>query len=424
MHYTSSDVARMQEWTNDEVRDVFAQLADSWARLQRRELSKAAFNKMEIVSGWNHALGHSLLSSDMAARANLPEGTYYDWMHTLVSSGGVAQYHIAQLVHRILKLSRDKPATLKLLDDIRLRMMWPASSPKLRKLVLGDRLPKKKKLTGHVRMFAAETIQIMIFLGLYCQMVLVPQGQLGPEVECFTLMGRILYILRSGSAAVAKVDLLWQLILEHHDRFMALYPGCAKIKLHLLLHIAGQLKRWGVNLSCFAAERKHKASKQIAAFAFNKWCQTMLHRNLAETMELWAKPETFLPYFMPRAKAIDWTQCFATEDAAAQLFQLGAQERSSALRTPLGTMTSKDLVVYTTSADFQVGFVKAFFKLQDGRIFASLTVLNRVSATEYSRDPTLTRRGLVACQCLRGAFPYLPVDDNTIFLVASADCLL
>ena len=91
LHYTSSDTAGMEEWTNEEVQDVFAHLAEQWRCVQRGELSKTAFLQTQLRAGWNYSMGHSLLSSDMAARANLPEGVYYDWMHSMASSGGVGQ---------------------------------------------------------------------------------------------------------------------------------------------------------------------------------------------------------------------------------------------------------------------------------------------------------------------------------------------
>jgi hypothetical protein len=242
-----------------------------------------------------------------------------------------------------------------------------------------------------------------------------------PEVACFVLMGRILYILRSGSAAVKKADLLWQLVLEHHDKFMSLYPGSAKIKLHLLLHIPGLLKQYGVNLSCFAAERKHKASKHIASFAFNRWYTTMLHRDLAATFELWAQPGTFEEYWMVNAVAIDWAQLLAGGGAAVKLAELGAHEQSAALRSPVGTMHWKDLVAFTTAAGFEVGFLAGVFKVRDGSILAAVDVLARISETVYSLDVALSRTSLVAASVVRGSFPYLPLDGDTIFLVASAD---
>ena len=145
------------------------------------------------------------------------------------------------------------------------RVVWPRAQPRLRKLTLRDRMSKKPH--GHVRMFAGELLQTVVFLGIFCQQVLMPGKILVPDVECFVGVGRILYLLRGGALAVAKVDLLEKLILEHHDKFMALYPKCAKIKVHLLLHVPWQIRRFLHNLSCFATERKHKASKSICAFA-------------------------------------------------------------------------------------------------------------------------------------------------------------
>jgi hypothetical protein len=402
------------------VRDVFHDLAAKWLLYQGGGLSKTAFNKAQLQIGWNYSQGHSLLSSDMGPRANLPEGIYFDWMHTLVSSGGCAQYEICQFTRRICSLSEDGDATLAIMDDMRTTMVWPRASPKLTGMVLKDRMPKKPN--GHVRMFAAETLQMMVFLGLYCQMVLMPQGLLVPEVECFVLMGRILYLLRSGANAVAKVALLWELILEHHDKFMELYPQCAKIKLHLLLHIAGLLKKYGVNLSCFAAERKHKASKGIANFAFRHWCNTMLQRDLSATLARLAQPGCMEPYSMQDAKAIDWALCMGGGGAAMKLAELGAYEQSAALKAPVGTMWTKDLVAFAPAgAGFEVGFVNGFYKVREGRILASISALGRVNQAVYHLDSRLSRLSLVPAQCLLGAFPYLPLGDNTIFLVASAD---
>ena len=154
----------MQEWTNDEVHDVFAELAEAWLQHQRGDLTKAAFNKLQTHIGWTYGEGHSLLSSPMAARANLPEGVYYDWMHSLVSSGGVAQYAISQLLRRLISASQDGDATLALMDEMRKKMVWPKSSPKLHNMQFKERMPKRPD--GHVRMFAAETLQVMVFLGL------------------------------------------------------------------------------------------------------------------------------------------------------------------------------------------------------------------------------------------------------------------
>jgi hypothetical protein len=408
----------MHEWTNEEVRDVFAELAEKWLLHQRNLLSKTAFNKVQLHLGWNYSMGRSLLSSDMAARANLPEAVYYDWMHTLVSSGGCAQYHISQLVRRICSESEDSDASLALMDKMRNEVVWPKASPKLSSLILKERMPRKPN--GPVRMFAAETLQMMVFLGLYCQMVLVPQRKLVPEVECFLLMGRILYLLRSGATAVAKVDLLWQLVLEHHDKFAGLYPKCAKIKLHLLLHIPGQLRKLGVNLSCFAAERKHKASKSVAAFAFRQWCHTMLRRTLISDLKLLAQPGSLEPYFMLDAKAIDWALCIAGGGPAGQLALQGATETSAALRTPFGTMWRKDLVALVAGPGFEVGFVEEFLKVREGRILASVAVLGRRSEAVYGLGPARSQK-LVPAETLRGPFPYLPLGNNTIFLVASAD---
>ena len=53
--------------------------------------------------------------------------------------------------------------------------------------------------------------------------------------------------------AVEKVDLLDRLVCEHHDRFVQLYPECAKIKPHLAFHIVQAIAEFKVLLACWSA---------------------------------------------------------------------------------------------------------------------------------------------------------------------------
>ena len=49
---------------------------------------------------------NSLLMSDMAAMANLPDSTFWDWMHCIVASGGVGQHELNQFLRRVEKIKK------------------------------------------------------------------------------------------------------------------------------------------------------------------------------------------------------------------------------------------------------------------------------------------------------------------------------
>ena len=86
-------------WSPTELRQLFAYLGEQVAA----GLSKTARRKLFQSAGfrWDP---HNVLCSGLSLRANLPDSIYWDWMQTLVSSGGVAQYEINQLIRRIRRL--------------------------------------------------------------------------------------------------------------------------------------------------------------------------------------------------------------------------------------------------------------------------------------------------------------------------------
>jgi hypothetical protein len=201
---------------------------------------------------------------------------------------------------------------------------------------------------------------------------------------------------------------------------MKLFPKCAKIKLHLLLHLPDQLRKFLANLSCFAAERKHKASKQICVFAFNHWCHTMLHRCVRNWLAKLAEPGQCEPFCMLQAKPVDWGPILATHNTGLALSHLPLQAESSDLQSPKGKMSTGDLVAFSLTGGLRVGFVKLFFQMSDGTMFAWILELAPRSAAVFSRDINEAKECLVRVQDLGGAFPYLPEGD-VLLVVASGD---
>ena len=92
---------------------------------------------------------------------------------------------------------------------------------------------------------------IVLLIALWLELTFVPENVLPEETKCLLLLGRILYLLRSGDDVLSQLPLLQKLILDHHDLFVKLYPEEAKPKVHHLVHIPVLIARFGKNLSCF-----------------------------------------------------------------------------------------------------------------------------------------------------------------------------
>ena len=418
----------MIAWTPAQVRQLQVDLAGKWDLVQEGRLSPTAFSMIEQKIGYNF-LPHGLLLSDMAEISNLPDSAYFDWMHTICASGGVAQYEVNAFIHRIRGLSDNAAATaaanaaakdewLQKLDKFKEAVVFPKNHGNVT-FSFVDRFVAKP--TAHVRAFASETICMVMVLGLFCQVVLMPRGLLPAECECFLLLGRIIMILSSNMETMAKVQLLHRLVLQHHDKFIILYPGCAKIKVHWLLHIAFLIMFFKRKASCFVTERKHKESKGIARFAYYKWTDTMTRRSLKNFFVSMAKPDVLAMYSLQNPRDLDVTMLFRQEQYALEILQLKFLKWSASMRTPRGTVTKSDLVMFCQDGRCHVGFAKNFYQATDGTLWMVVNKLPHAQAIVWNRRPAITC--VIKASDILKAYPYF-CSRGKVYLVMGMDSLL
>ena len=113
------------------------------------------------------------------------------------------------------------------LDDFRGAIAWPKREANIASsLKLEERMADKPG--KHGKWFASECMQVILSLCLYVELQPQLQDALHEEIRSLLLLGRILYILRTGHRAVEKLVLLSQLVLQHHLLFARLYPDCVK----------------------------------------------------------------------------------------------------------------------------------------------------------------------------------------------------
>ena len=216
--------------------------------------------------------------------------------------------------------------------------------------------------------------------------------------------------------------LLRCLVVEHHKRFLELYPACGKPKLHYLLHIPGCIDRFRVVLSCFCPERKHKRSKQIGCCAFRAFCDTLTRRILRQQLAALRESKTFSPLRLdPPGTAL--TKVLKAKVIEAGLFPFDGGEAAPAggeavpaavesvgLHTAFGHMHRKDLLCAVVGDQKFVGFAQRFFqRLCPGgdEIWALLTVLRPLEGHTFSIRPEHVAERFVRASSLVLALPYL-----------------
>jgi hypothetical protein len=364
----------------------------------------------------------SLLASPMAAEANLPFSIYWDWMHCLVASGGVAQYELNQLLRRVAVL-----CPLEHLDEFSKFVKLPERH----RFDASFEERVQDNDGSHIRAFASEMLSMFIIVGLFLDAVFAPLGLLEPEIKCFRLLARILYQFRRGDEV--QVGLLRSLILEHHRLAVSLYPEVIRPKLHYLIHICECIERFGVLLSCFVTERKHRQSKQIGAFAYNSWCTTMLRRTVRDHLVWLQKAENLQPYKLvqPWNNALPprWQFKLLLSGLADSKAEIQAAiKMARRLSTPRGLMCSRDLLAFRGEAlpapggarpcQVRVGFAKMFFKVHE-RFFALVDDLKHSEGVTFQSGPGDTKEVFVEATDLLGAFPYMKSDEKVAIVVST-----
>ena len=273
--------------------------------------------------------------------AALPDSIYWDWMHCIVASGGIAQLHLNQFLR---KISGVYP--IDRVEAFFRAIVFPSGEKNFR-MRLKSRMSKSPK--KGLRAFAAEVLSLVTALLALCEAKLVPEAKLKKEVAAFVCLAKIIGILRCGDAARAKVELLAELIKEHHRRFMELY-NLPKPKLHYMLHLPQCLARFLVNLNCFSAERKHKFTNRVGAFAHRHMVKTFAQRAARKWIESLKDPMRMAPFALegPKPQALGGAEllCLHRHGVARPGVPAAAICQGKRLKTPRGRLTAKDVIAF------------------------------------------------------------------------------
>ena len=304
-------------------------------KLAAGDHDRKRFEKLQQVYGLVYKTLGILWCEELQDICEPVSGTYWDWMHILMASGGVAQYEFNQYVRRLSAAG----VSLQALDAFAAQVVWPALAPSWPKQYFQKRVVNEDD--AHLKAFASELFQLMDILSLLLHLVVWPARILERETKCLVSMMAIINILASQEKALLCLEELEAEIAKHHTMFMDLYPECCKPKTHWLWHVPQQMRRWQCNLSCFSPERKHKSMKTMAAKVFCNVDKGVLYRAVAQDMSTFVDEASVLtPLFLERPTKITeqglWLRAFFPEMQEAYA--------SKILRFEGGRIKQKDLV--------------------------------------------------------------------------------
>ncbi len=133
---------------------------------------KEELNKMGQIYGLQYSASDILWHPTLKQVVCPVRQTYYDWMHVLIASGGLAQYEINQFVKEIRGLG----IALKQLDEFASAVVLPKSRTELPSTFFQDRLVEDDD--SCIRGFASEMLICITILSLFTETVLKPAGLL------------------------------------------------------------------------------------------------------------------------------------------------------------------------------------------------------------------------------------------------------
>ena len=202
----------------------------------------------------------------IAQIVRIPECAYFDPMHCIWATGGVAQIQINAFVLATLECGLSLKDIDAFLDTIR--------GIELEKGFFSKRI--KNRCDAHIRSFASESIDAVRVLVLLSIAILQEANELEDHVKCLFLLNDIQEILLRPQLIMNNIAALKEKLQAHHTLYATLYKCVPKN--HFLRHLPDQIMRFKCLLSCFATERSHKRSKKICTFSFFKIEKTMITR--------------------------------------------------------------------------------------------------------------------------------------------------
>ena len=193
-----------------------------------------------------------------------------DPMHILLNNG-VANVELARLVHTLMQWN----ITIQMIMGFAMTFTLPHRNGKVEEAWISkNRLGKKCKCLNS---FCGILLSLIPIIVCFLVDTIDDDHTLADHKKCFILLSQIIGICSLGPEdAIPYIELLRELIAQHAELFVRLYPNSVRPKFHQLFHIVDNMEFLGSLLSCFVTERKHRATKRAALFVFRSIDNTVI----------------------------------------------------------------------------------------------------------------------------------------------------
>ena len=408
VHFTSTEYNRFARHDLHSIEKLLVGLEHT-AKHKPQDLKS-----QEQATGFKYEPEGLIWDPALRSKLRLPEAGYVDWMHTLVASGGFAQYELNQL----LLVLEDTNIPRTAVDEWCTSVVKPAGFTKLKKTFFQDRVVTKR--SAHIRAFASEMLSAITLMDMFLEFVVAPLQipALETHIACFTLLVCIIAILQK--ADINDIGDLRTAIHSHHVLFMELYPACAKTKLHAGQHVADSWEFWGVLLNCFAPERYHRLMKRVMKFVYRRAPRTTLAYAVKGWFDHLAGEHAFEPiHFVGSVYVVSGSPTISFGSHVAALITHWCLK----LRMPIGLISKGDLLRYVgNDGGAGLGIVVGFARLQSpasnfflAAIRMCKPILQPVNGLRHWQHTST--HGLITVDQVRGSVPY--ADFGASFVPSS-----
>ena len=251
--------------TDADLREAVRGLA---ARAGR--MAKGDFLQLEKAIGFTH-MPHSLMLDRALDPYIGPASTFmHDWMHCLFANG-VWNTLVYLLFEAFIRDRR--PGIYELFQGYVALWRWPSGVGNAVALadIFSTRRKKGHRDNKHIRCQASDGLSLCSVLAYFVQAVLLEApGNCRPHCEAYLAFADIVDFIVS----IPRGGVTSELLLGAIERFLALFIAAwgfqyTHSKFHWLLHFAKHLRDFGLLISCFVHERKHRWVKRYADDALN-----------------------------------------------------------------------------------------------------------------------------------------------------------
>ena len=364
-------------------------------------LSAQEFEEKEQLMGWVYCQS-SIVCNDRL-RLALEKLIMYDWAHVYVCDG-LLEDELGQCMSAF-RNARDRDTTYAELGRYAAGCTFPG------KRSVGHLFTEQKAANNYKKhgfsSTGSELLTLVPVLVRYFSQVVMRRGRMLDHVRSILACLFSVQLLMATRLCIVSPDKLAHSIRTHLELYAAVY-GVEEMrpKHHYALHLPDMLKRFGVILTTFVNERKHRIVKKythnrnsLVAFDLCALEDVTVH-------QLW---ELSLPFFNMYDTAKPRGRVF---HALRELWP-GVPDEAFSLHTSLklhgGSAATNDVVSFEHNGVMEVGLLRLAVGVQVGNEASMFAIMSKWVAMDASADGSLQN--------------YRVEDDIVCVSVASLDTI-